>query len=92
MRTILTGCLAVIMAFALGQELYARSAAPQPAVYDAGPQTYLIFADDENAKEVIIPEEGVGPIYHVYEGGTPEVTEASVVVTLTIDENGNIAE
>ena len=45
----------------------------------------------ENVKEVIIPEEGVGPIYHVYEGGAPEVTEASVVVTLTIDENGNIA-
>ena len=81
MRTLLTGCLAIIMAFTVGMDLYTRFLAPQPAVYTDDPVTYQIIADNDNINEVFISEEG-----KVF-----EPTEANVIVTLTVDENGNIA-
>ena len=81
MRTLLTGCLAIIMAFTVGMDLYTRFLAPQPAVYTDDPVTYQIIADNDNINEVFIPEED----------NVLEPTEAGVIVTLTIDENGNIA-
>ena len=81
MRTLLTGCLAIIMAFTVGMDLYTRFLAPQPAVYATDQVTYQIIADNDNINEVFIPEED----------NVLETTEAGVIVTLTIDENGNIA-
>ena len=82
MRTLLTGCLAIIMAFTVGMDLYTRFLAPQPAVYAADQVTYQIIADNDNNYEVFITEEGNGlnPL------------EANVIVTLTVDENGNIVD
>ena len=81
MRTILTGCLAIIMAFTVGMDLYTRFLAPQPAVYVTDQVTYQIIVDNDNNNEVFISEEGK----------VLEPTEASVIVTMTVDENGNIA-
>ena len=81
MRTLLTGCLAILMAFTVGMDLYTRFLAPQPAVYTVDPVTYQIIADNDNINEVFISEEG----------NDLEPTEANVIVSLTIDENGNIA-
>ena len=81
MRTLLTGCLAIIMAFTVGFDLYTRFLAPQPAVYVTDQVTYQIIAGNDNISEVFISEEG----------NVLEPTEANVIVTLTLDENGNIA-
>ncbi len=82
MRTLLTGCLAIIMAFTVGLDLYTRFLAPQPAVYVTDQVTYQIIATNDNTNEVFISEEGNGL----------NPTEANVVVTLTVDENGNIVD
>ncbi len=82
MRTLLTGCLAIIMAFTVGLDLYTRFLAPQPAVYVTDQVMYQIIATNDNINEVFISEEGNGL----------NPTEANVVVTLTVDENGNIVD
>ncbi len=81
MRTLLTGCLAILMAFTVGMDLYTRFLAPQPALYVTDQVTYQIFADNNNINEMFISEEGK----------VLEPMEANVIVTLTLDENGNIA-
>ena len=82
MRTLLTGCQAIIMAFTVGMDLYTRFLAPQPAVYAADQVTYQIIAANDNNFEVFITEEGNGL----------NPSEANVIVTLTVDENGNIVD
>ena len=81
MRTLLTGCLAIIMAFTVGMDLYTRFLAPQPSVYVTDQVTYQIIAGNDNINDVFTSEEG----------NVLAPTEANVIVTLTVDENGNIA-
>ena len=82
MKKIIISLIAVILAFSAIASGYVALATNQ--------QTYQICAENENLKEVIIPPDGEGIVYCHYEGHAGEPMEVSVLVTLTIDENGNI--
>ena len=90
MRTLLTGCLAIIMAFTLVLDINARFFAIQETAYADNQQTFHVVAENENLTQFTIPAEGDGPVINRYTAHAGEPMEVSVLVTLTIDEKGNI--
>ena len=58
--------------------------------YDISRQTFQLSAENEHLTEFEIPAEGNGPVINRYTAHAGEPMEVSVLVTLTIDENGNI--
>ena len=78
------------MAFSLVPDVYARFADEPEIENTKDLLTYRISVDDENIKEVMIPAEGNGIIYNRYEVTDGEPAAASVLITLTVDENENI--
>ena len=90
MRTLLTECLAIMMAFTLVLDINARFFDVQEAAYADNRQTFQLSAENEHLTEFEIPAEGDGPVINRYTAHADEPMEVSVLVTLTIDENGNI--
>ena len=59
--------------------------------YDISRQTFQLSAENEHLTEFEIPAEGDGPVINRYTAHAGEPMEINVLVTLTVDENGNIA-
>ena len=90
MRTLLTECLAILMTFTLVLDINTRLFVIQETAYADSRQTFQLSAENENLTEFEIPAEGDGPVINRYTAHAGEPMEVSVLVTLTIDEKGNI--
>ena len=83
MKNLLIAFLITVIILSLGTIGY--------TAYDISRQTYQLSAENEHLTEFEIPAEGDGPVINRYTAHAGEPMEINVLVTLTVDENGNIA-
>ena len=83
MKNLLIAFLITVIILSLGTIGY--------TAYDISRQTYHLSAENDHLTEFEIPAEGDGPVINRYTAHAGEPMEINVLVTLTVDENGNIA-